>query len=195
MVPCKALLDESFIVERGNMKIILISGKMRAGKDTCADYLQEDFEKEGLKVCRLQISYYLKRYAIEYFGWDGKEETKPRELLQTLGTDIIREKIDPLFHVKRTIQDIEVLSYFFDVAIISDVRFRNEIEEITAAFHKKGVYAIHVVRPNYVSEGITSSHVSENDLNDYHNYDFEIINDGTLEEYKEKTHLVFEEIM
>ena len=73
-------------------------------------------------MCRLSVGTYIKFYAEKYFGWDGNDETKPRELLQMLGTEIIRKQIDPKFHVNRLIQDIKVLSYFYDVFIISDVR-------------------------------------------------------------------------
>ena len=35
------------------------------------------------------------------------EETKPRTLLQQLGTDIIRNNIDNYFFIKRIIEDIK----------------------------------------------------------------------------------------
>ena len=78
------------------MKIFLIAGKARSGKDTLSDFLIEELEKNN-KVCRLQISGYLKYYIMKYFGWDGREETKPRDLLNYLGTDIIRNKINLIF--------------------------------------------------------------------------------------------------
>ena len=35
----------------------------------------------------------LKEYLKDYFGWDGSEETKPREALQQMGTELIREEM------------------------------------------------------------------------------------------------------
>ena len=68
--------------------IYLVGGKARSGKDTISDFMQKELEKDGKKVCRLQVSSYIKYYAQKYFGWDGSEETKPRELLIELGTFI-----------------------------------------------------------------------------------------------------------
>ena len=92
------------------MKVYLISGPARNGKDTIGDFLEKDYKEMGYKVCRTQIAKYLKMYIKDYFGWDGSEETKPRELLQRLGTDVIREKLGKeRFFVDRTIEDIDIL--------------------------------------------------------------------------------------
>ena len=88
------------------MQIILIGGKARSGKDTIADIIIKDLEEKGKKVCRIQVGQYIKYYATKYFGWDGREETKPRDLLNKLGTDIIRNQIDEEFHINRLIEDI-----------------------------------------------------------------------------------------
>ena len=95
------------------MQIIMICGKARSGKDTLADFLIKDLKDK--KPCKVQIGQYIKYYAMKYFGWDGEEETKPRDLLIHLGTDIIRNQIDPNFHINRLIEDLEVLSYFYDI--------------------------------------------------------------------------------
>ena len=95
------------------MNIFMISGKARSGKDTFGDALESVLVARNYKVCRVGVGTYIKFYAQKYFGWDGREETKPRELLQMLGTEVIRKKIDPKFHVNRLIEDIKVLSNFF----------------------------------------------------------------------------------
>lgn len=53
---------------------------------------------------------YIKEYAKRISDWDGNDETKPRTLLQVLGTDIIRNTIDDKFFINRTIEDIKVYS-------------------------------------------------------------------------------------
>ena len=73
------------------MKLYLIGGKADSGKNFFGDILKKKFEEEGKKVCMLRITAPLYNYAKEYFNWDGEEKTKPRELLQTLGIEVIRE--------------------------------------------------------------------------------------------------------
>ena len=94
-------------MEKKNTKIFIIYGKARHGNDTVAGIIEEYYKNE--KVINLQISSSLKEYAKKISGWDGMDnETKPRGLLQELGTEIIRNQIDPLFFVKRKIEDVKV---------------------------------------------------------------------------------------
>ncbi len=51
----------------------------------------EEYEKNGKKIIVTQLSKYIKYYAREMTGWNLTEEDKPRELLQQLGTNVIRE--------------------------------------------------------------------------------------------------------
>lgn len=161
-----------------NDKIIyLISGRARNGKGTVSDIIKKQYEQRNLKVCEIQIMRTLKGYLKDYFGWDGKEETKPRKMLQQIGTDIIRDEMNlPYFHIDRLTEDIKVLSNFFDVFIVNDIRLPLEIETIRKRFKK--VISINVTRPNYISHLETSEqvHITELALNDYKNFDYEIVN-------------------
>ena len=173
-------------MEEKETKIIIIGGKARAGKDTTAGFLKEIYESKGKKVLNIQYSSYIKEYAKKISDWDGSEETKPRALLQQLGTDIIRNKIDELFFTKKIIDDLKVYSFFFDVITISDARFKIEIDEPRKVFDN--ITALRIVRPNF-DNGLTEEqkkHRSEVDLDDYNGFNYEVINDGTLEDLKEK---------
>ena len=172
------------------MRVILIGGKARSGKDTTADFIIENLNDK--KTCRIQVGQYPKYYAMKYFGWDGSEETKPRDLLNKLATEIIREKIDPEFHVKRLVEDIKVLSYFYDTFIVSDVRFPIEIEKVREAF--EDVVAIKMFRDSDELSDEQKSHVSELALDNYEGFDFIIDNNGTLEDLKEKVKEILKEI-
>ena len=99
--------------------IFLMCGKAKHGKDTFSGYLKDVYEKNGKKVIITQLSKYIKYYAREISGWNLTEEDKPRELLQQLGTGVIREHLnkEDLF-INRMIEDIEVFSCFYDVIII-----------------------------------------------------------------------------
>ncbi|MGI6329367.1 MAG: hypothetical protein ACOXZR_00705 [Bacilli bacterium] len=175
-------------------KIFLIGGKARNGKTTIGKMLKEEYEKQGYKVVIMQLMTPLKGYIKTYFNWDGQEETKPRELLQKLGTEVIREKLGKkYFYVNRLIEDIEILSSFFDVFIIDDVRFKLEIDKIREVF--PFLKALKIIRRNYQSNLTEEQqqHISEIDLDDYEKVEYKIINDGTLEELKEKIKQIVKE--
>ena len=84
------------------------------------------------------------------------------------------------------IEDIIVMSYFFDVIVISDARL---IEELEIPREKlENVKIINIKRPNF-DNGLTKEQqksLTESALDNYTNYDYSIINDGTLENLNEK---------
>lgn len=179
-------------MEEKNPKIVVIAGKARSGKDTVASIIKEKINDK--KVINLQYSFYIKEYAKKISNWDGNEETKPRELLQVLGTDIIRNKIDKHFFIKKIIDDIKVYSYFFDIITISDARYKEEIDLIKEAY--QNVISIGITRPNFDS-GLSNTekiHATEIDLDNYDRYDYKIKNDGSLDKLQEKVEQIIEEV-
>lgn len=157
--------------------IFLISGRARNGKGTVSKLLKEKLEEKNFKVCEIQVMRTLKGYLKDYFDWDGTEETKPRKMLQQIGTDIIREKMNKeYFHIDRLTEDIEILSNFFNVFIVNDIRLPIEIETIKERFNN--VISVNVTREGYVSPLETSEqvHITELALNNYEKFDYEIVN-------------------
>ena len=123
-----------------------------------------------------RYAYYLKDLATRYCNWDGKKDEKGRHLLQMLGTDIIRNKLNKKdFHAKRTCEDIEICQDYVDYVIIDDVRFPNEIYYPLAIFDNK-VISLRVNRKGYVSSLTDEQkrHSSEVALDDF-NFDSAII--------------------
>ena len=167
------------------MKIFLIGGKANSGKDSTADYITKYYRDKGKDVVNIQIAYYIKMYAKQIAKWDGDNETKPRQLLQDLGTELIRKQIDEYFFIKRILQDIDIYSRYFDVITISDGRLPEEFEEITKAYPE--TVTIHVTRPGYVSHLTKDqkAHLTEALVDDI-KYEYEVVNDGTLEDLEEK---------
>lgn len=177
-------------IRNADSKIFVIAGKARQGKDTVAGYMKKYYEEKGLSVIVIAYGEYIKNYARKISNWDGSEETKPRTLLQVLGTDIIRNRIDKDLFVRRMIEDIKVYRCFFDVIVISDARLIEEIEEIKNNFND--VLSLNVIRPNYISELNSKEvkHITETHLDSYDKFDIKIINDGTLDELEEKVRKV-----
>ena len=173
------------------VKLYLISGKARHGKDTFSGYLSDVYKENGKKIIVTQLSKYIKYYAREMTGWNLTEEDKPRELLQTLGTSVIREKLgkEDLF-INRMKDDIEIFSCFYDAIIISDVRLKKEIDDLRRAF--PDLVSINVFRPNF-DNGLTEEqkkHKTEIDLDDYDKFNEQVIN-TTLEELRKTAKKIY----
>ena len=177
-----------------NTQIYIIGGKARAGKDTVAAFIKEEMEKQKKKHLNIQYSFYIKEYAKKISNWDGNENTKPRELLQKLGTDIIRKNLGDEFLIKKLVDDLKVYSLFFDCITVSDARLKKEIDIPKINFDN--VKSIHIIRPNF-DNGLTEEekkHPTEIDLDDYGNFDYEIINDGSLDDLREKVVKLLKEV-
>lgn len=159
------------------MKIYLIAGKAGSGKGEVAKIIKEYYLGVKKKAIITEYSKYLKLYANEILGWNG-EEPKPRKFLQDLGVTI-KENMDmPKMLINRMIEDIKIYSLYYDVVIISDVRYPEEIEEMKKNF--KDVYSIYVVNQFGKSELSLEeqTHITETALENYSNFDITITNDN-----------------
>ena len=77
-----------------NPKIFILSGKAKSGKNLIADFIEEYYSDK--KCIQLSYAYYLKQYVKKITTWDGNEQNKPRDLLQSLGIDLIKKIDDKL---------------------------------------------------------------------------------------------------
>ena len=97
------------------MKLYLICGKARAGKDTFAKLIKQEEEKDNNKVCILKLTAPLYSWAEDYFNYDKEKNEKPRELLQALGYDILQLKLKKKdFLLDYLITTIEVLDNYYE---------------------------------------------------------------------------------
>lgn len=160
-------------------KIILISGKARHGKDTVADILMDCLDG---KITKISVAYYLKDIAKRFFGWDGNKDEAGRNLMQHLGTNIIRETIDSNFHINRLCEDIKIIYDTYDYVVVPDVRFLNEISVPRNIFGDK-IITIRVNRSNFKSNMTPEqlNHPSETELDGF-DFDHIIHNDAKIED-------------
>lgn len=175
-----------------NPKIIILSGKAQSGKNECASIIKNYYNDLGLKTVVISYASYLKMYAKEVLGWDCSESTKPRDFLQQVGVELIKNKINPNMLIDRVIDDIKVYSYFFDVIVISDARFVDEISIVKDNF--SNVSVIHVLGKNNSLTDEQRVHSTETGLDNYSDYDFIINNDGSKEELRNKIFYLLEEV-
>ena len=162
----------------------MISGKAQHGKDTAASILREIFEENGKSVLITHYGDLVKYICKTFFGWDGKKDEYGRNLLQYVGTDVIRSK-DPDYWVKFVNGIISFFSSEWDLVIIPDTRFPNEIEFLKSS----GLNVIHirVTRSDFISPLTEKqkNHPSETAL-DHYEADYYINNDGTITDLKQK---------
>ncbi len=172
-------------------KIFIFGGKAQVGKDTTSTYLRNYAKEKGLRAINLQYSSYIKMYAKNISDWDGSEETKPRVLLQELG-QTIRTEFDKRFFINRIIDDIKVYQSYFDIITISDARLPLELDAVKEEF--KDAVKVHIIRPNFnpYKSLKEKNHPTELALDDYKNFDYEIINNGSLDDLKIKANNLFD---
>ena len=168
------------------MKIFVIGGCAGAGKTTFGKLLREELKDYGYKPCVMQITNPLYSYAMNYFNWDPKKDEKPREFLQHMGIEIIKERLGKKdFLLNRLYEDIEILSNFFDTFIITDARLISEFLSIKNKYDD--VVTIKIVRKDYDNKltDEEKNHITEKEIEGYTDFDY-IINNKGLEDLKEE---------
>ena len=166
------------------MRVFVIGGKAKSGKNSFGEFLREQLKDYGYKPCVMHITDPLYGYARNYFDWNESEEEKPREFLQKMGIEIIRDKMGKKdFLLRRLYEDIEILSNFFDVFIITDARLIHEFEDIRKHFAE--VITIKLERYDYDDELTDSekSHITEKEIDNYDKFDY-VIKNRTLDQLK-----------
>lgn len=174
------------------MKIICISGKAGHGKDTAALYLKEQLELGENSVLIAHYGDLVKYVCKTFFDWNGKKDEAGRELLQTIGTDIVRDE-NPDYWVRFIADMLGFFEQSWDYVLIPDTRFQNEVEYLI----KSGFDVVHmrIVRDGYISEmpAQQQNHISETALDDYLP-DIYVHNNGYLAEFYESLLIAMDEL-
>lgn len=172
-------------------KIIAVSGKIGSGKSTLCDIIgsmvgqhkilafADDLKHIVSILCGLPIgSMYTeegKNTFVESYGMTAGE------MLQKIGTDVLRQHFDTDIWVKSLYNKIKE----GDMVLIPDVRFPNEAQFL----RDKGATLIRINGDpvgNRAKSKRDQTHPSETALDSWADWDLVIENDGTLEELKEK---------
>jgi hypothetical protein len=179
--------------------LIGICGKAGAGKDTIGDYLIENYGFE-----KIALADPIKRIVKDVFvlddhtvydreareknldKWDG---WSVRKLLQYVGTELFREKIDPAIWVKSLwyrVQANPEKNY-----VVTDIRFPNELQFFKDNSEDGEFTCFKVIRDGYDGSVGLSGHESEKyDLDG----DYELSNNSTMKDLYEKIDEIMEEI-
>ncbi|MEK2647484.1 hypothetical protein [Bdellovibrio sp. BCCA] len=110
------------------------------------------------------------RVILQIFGYPDEEsfqKTKhtignrlptPRRMAQFVGTEVMRDCIDPDIHIKKAIEKMDQ----FKINIVTDIRFANEL-----GWFKNGEYdftSVHILRPDKTPQDLESAHPSEKNV-------------------------------
>lgn len=154
------------------MRLVLLSGKAEHGKTASAEILKKILTEEyDKKVLIMGFADKLKFIAKQYFDWNGKKDEAGRQLLQWLGTDIVRARC-PDYWVKSVYDFLTVFGRDFDYVLMHDTRFPNEI----SYFFDNDIqpFTVRILRLDY-DNSLTPQqrlHLSETALD---NYPFDLI--------------------
>jgi len=185
--------------------IIGLSGFARTGKDTVATLLAEEYGFERLAFADKlrEFLYALNpvvsvQYAtiqgrpfptflqnvIDEFGWDGYKETKykdeVRRLLQRLGTEAGRQTLYDTVWIDSAFDGVTG-----DKIAVTDPRFYNEFD----AIRERDGIIWRIERPGV---GPLNNHASETEATDYPHFTATILNDGSIEDLREKVRFTYE---
>ena len=178
------------------MKIIMISGKAGSGKDTIANFFKDELIASNKRVLVMHFADLVKYYATQYFNWDGEKNEAGRNLLQEIGTTVMRGRYPEYWAeiIGKFIDAYTIPEHsFFDYILIPDWRFINEYEVVYdyAAIQNNETITIRIERyddaglkwknPNMTSDQL--NHISECELDNFA-FNWIIENRGTLEDLK-----------
>lgn len=174
--------------------LIGLGYKARSGKDTVADYLEKEYS-----YYRHSFAFQLKALLWFLFGIDdellisGDKNTyiplwgmTVREMLQKIGTDALRNNFDKDIWVKLAFKDI----LDGENQVFTDVRFENEAK----AIKEKGGILIRIDRDNEQLTGPTATHQSESELDEFSDWDYILVNNGTLQDLYDGIDTIMEDL-
>lgn len=146
------------------MVVYTISGKAGSGKDFFATIAKEQFERHGKSVLITHYADLLKFICKCFLNWDGGKDPIGRQTLQYIGTDVIRQYNQDYF-VNFLISILTVFNDMWDVVLIPDARFPNEIDKMKEHFPTKAILVKRDFQSSLTDNAL--GHISENALVDY----------------------------
>lgn len=170
-----------------DLKVFILSGKSKSGKDIVADIISSYYGSEN--VIKVAYAYYIKDYLSRMGKYSEENKEKYRSELQNFSSDILKHCVGDKFLINRVIDDIKVFSNFYNVVIITDARLISEIEIPKQYF--ENVTSIRIERniDNHLSKE-QKNHITEIGLDAYSDFDYIIDNNGTYDELENKVYRI-----
>lgn len=171
--------------------LVLITGHSGVGKTTLADHLVSKFPDiarqfalaSKLKDMTIRLFDVFEQQRIEMSDLEDRDKKERyRTYLQRIGTECCRGVFGDAFWCEQLGKSIEDVLAAHNIAIVSDIRYLNEHRWFVENFRDKAamIFTIKVHRTGYPT---STSHSSEQDIPNI-TADFELHNDGSIEEYQ-----------
>lgn len=156
------------------MKIIILNGTGRSGKDEFVNQLEK-----FVTVKRYSTIDKIKNIAIQSFGWNGAKDNKGRKLLSDLKIASIEYNNQPHEDMIKAIESARKEKYDIFTCMIRD------IPEIKKACNDERIKndIVTVLITSDRTDKIKYGNVADDNVYDYQ-YDYCIVNNGTLEDLK-----------
>jgi hypothetical protein len=185
--------------------ILLLSGRAGSGKDTVFSILNEGLDCSGLAfgtalknvvidLCKLFTGQTYELDAMDHLWYKeqvrkelsvyteaGEFHPSIRFLLQNIGTEILRKHLGESVFIRKTLEECHGKGN--GLVVIKDCRFPNELSE-TRAFGRDTGRRVVLVKISRASATI-HDHSSEN-MNESFDSDYELRNDGNLNDLRQK---------
>ena len=159
------------------MKVLILNGAAESGKGTVVEYIKHCFLINALEYSSID---YVKKVAVDQFGWDGEKDAKGRILLSEIKQLMINYNDLPFKKVAEVISDC--VSFNEDLLVV-DVREPEEIRKVVkqCKIMEIDCAACKVERKEAESRAKKQKLHPKGDLAyDSYAYDYYINNDGTL---------------
>ena len=186
--------EENPLENNNNLKVFIINGSGGSGKDTFCNYIEQlATEKDRFyHVESIYTSTPAKQWA-KKMGWDGSKLPSDRRFLCNLKDMLDYWNNATYNHIKDCFSSYYVTQFYhrYNKSILFiHAREEKDIVWIKNYCLNKGFSckSIFIKRPNTTKKG---NHADDN-VEQYINYDYTILNNGTLEDFKKKAQDFFE---
>ena len=156
------------------IKVLIVYGVARSGKDLFVDYLKE----HNPHIEKHSTVGTIKSIAKEHFGWSGKKTFKDRKFLSDLKNLWTEYDDGPFLEI---VNHVKLMEHGFlkdpDPILAVFVREPKEIQKIKDEF--SDAIAVLVQRPGIE----VPDNMADQNVEDF-NYDYILVNDSTLDEFK-----------
>ena len=175
--------------------IIGIGHQRGVGKDVAAEFMVKEFQQQypsiGRSIKHASFAEPLYELCEKYYGWAGFKSAKyydshrveKEEVLTKLGKSPRQILIEMGMKVREIIPSTWVdyaMHQDHEIVIFSDMRFPNEAKAIRDA----GGRLVLITRPGLPE--VTDPNDPDNQLSDFDDWDYHIVNDGSMKDYEKQ---------